>query len=209
MATAKKYTPNTASMSRQSRNNAYAAININWQQMRPDLRFEPADVIRDERLAWIANFLGLKKLDSTTELSDKQIGLLLDEMRRMTGRAPKQTAAPLTDTNVVQFPNQQRRTTELGDAEVVHLAGEAQIFTINKIVGFIGWSEEHFREFLFNRFRRRSPRLLKFKECNSLMMILINIAADKDLRALGKAKISRAMTAAHIPEIKRKLEIDR
>jgi hypothetical protein len=209
MSTARKRAFNNRSMSPDAHNRAIAAIQILWKQMRPDL-FDK-DELRDERLAWIERFLQLRRpLASITDLSDKQLGVVLEEMRRMTGTVPKQTiAAPLTDTNVVQFPNVRRQQAQPAESETVHLAGEQQIFTINKLVGFIGWSEEGFRDFLFQKFRRRSPRLLKFKECNSLMMILLNIAADKDLRAQGKAKISRAMTAKHIPEIKRRLEIDR
>ncbi|MDQ3132419.1 MAG: hypothetical protein M3Q99_16855 [Acidobacteriota bacterium] len=205
MPSARKYTSNQPSMSRQSRGRAYAAINILWQQMRPDLRFEDKDVIRDERLSWIGDFLGLEKLDSTTKLSDKQIGMLLEEMKRLTGQASK------TPENNTKFGKSQNinnsENAQPDGAEIIHLAGEEQIYTINKLVGSIGWTEDGFREFLFQKFRRRSPRMLTFKKANSLMMILLNIAADKHLRAQGKTKISRQMTAEYIPVLKRKLQI--
>lgn len=217
MSTARKYRSNQRSMSRQSRNSAYAAINILWNQMRPDLRFEAKDVVREERLAWIASFLRLKKLDSTTKLSDGQIGKVLDEMKRLTGQVSKpqeiNTKSQFsTNLRLVENPNVNVSTIYLhseNSAEIIHLASEEQIFTINKLVGTIGWTEEGFREFLFQKFQRRSPRMLTFKNANSLMMILLNIAADKELRAQGKTKISRKMTAEYIPILKKKLQIDR
>ena len=63
MTTARKRNFNGRSMSRQSRYKAYAAINILWGKMRPDLKFEDKDIVRDERLFWIAAFLNLKKLE--------------------------------------------------------------------------------------------------------------------------------------------------
>lgn len=210
MSIARKYNANQRSMSAQSRNLAIAAIQICWKQMRSDL--SDKDELRAERLAWIAGFLQLARpLRSITDLSDGQMGIVLEEMRRLTGTQPKlkQPAAKLTDTNVVQFPTGKKHDAHPAESETVHLAGEGQIYTINKLVGFIGWTDTHFREFLFNKFRRRSPRMLKFKEATSLTMILLTIAADKDLRARGEARVTRAMTTKHIPVLKRKLEIDR
>ncbi len=210
MSTAKKrtfYAP-------QSRNGAYAAINIKWLQMRPDLRFENKEIIREERLAWIASFLRLPTLDSLTNLTSDQIGLVLDEMNRMTGarqtnhagrESERTTKSTGKVVNIADY--RQPLAAEPTEAEITHLSGEAQIFTINKLVGAIGWSDEGFRDFLFKKFRRRSPRMLTFKNCNSLTMILLNIAADKELRAQGHAKISRAMTAQYIPILKKKLQI--
>lgn len=203
MTAARKNSFNQRSMSVQSRNSAYAAINILWLQMRHDLRFESKDVIRDERMTWIAGFLGLKKLDSTKDLSDRQIGFVLEEMRRLTGQASKQQKAP-QNSEISNNPINSAKP-----ADVIHLASEEQVFTINKLVGAIGWSEEGFRDFLFRKFRRRSPQMLTFKNATALTMILLNIAADKELRAQGKTKISRKMTAVYIPVLKRKLGIDR
>ncbi len=39
------------------------------------------------------------------------------------------------------------------------------------------------------------------QKANSLTMILLNIAADKELRATGKTKITRKMTADYIPAL--------
>ncbi len=200
MSTARQYIFNDALMAHDSRRRAIAAIQILWKQMRSDLHFDK-ETLREERLVWIAEFLALKReLKSITDLSDKQRGIVLEEMRRLTGQASK------TPESTTKFANP-RIANNPQSADVVHLAGEAQVFTINKLVGCIGWSEEGFRDFLFEKFRRRSPRMLTFKKANSLMMILFNIAADKELRAQGKTKISRQMTAEYIPVLKKKLEI--
>ena len=214
MSTARKLNVNSRSMSPQSRNSAIAAIQICWKQMRPDLHGDKY-VLREERLTWISNFLQLRRpLESVKNLSDGQMLLVLDEMKNMTGAkstpSPREKGAIEREhRNVVNIADYRKAAdSEATDAEITHLSGEAQIFTINKLVGSIGWSDGHFREFLFKKFRRRSPRMLTFKDCNSLMMILLNIAADKELRAQGKTKISRAMTAKYIPILKKKLQID-
>ncbi len=201
MSTARKYAVNNRPMSHDSHNRAIAAIQILWKQMRADLRFDK-EALREERLIWIADFLGLKReLKSITDLSDKQLGIVLEEMRRLSCQNSTCAKSQVsTNLRIVE-------TTQSSGADVVHLAGEAQLFTINKLVGFIGWSEEGFRDFLFEKFRRRTPRMLTFKKANSLMMILLNIAADKQLRAQGKTKITRQMTAEYIPVLKRKLQI--
>ena len=214
MSAARKRSVNQRPMSPQSRNAAIAAIQICWKQMRPDLHGDK-DALREERLIWIASFLQLRRpLASIKDLTDRQMGIVLEEMRRMTGTTPKpkivsDIARPPLDGNVVNIADyRQPSPSEATEADVTHLSGEAQIFTINKLVGAIGWSDEHFRDFLFSKFRCRSPRMLTFNQCTSLTMILLTIAADKELRAQGHAKISRAMTAKYIPILKRKLSID-
>lgn len=207
MTTARKYAFNNNSMSRESRSRAYAAINILWNQMRPDLRFEAKSDVRDERLAWIASFLGLKKLDSTTKLTDGQIGKVLDEMKRMTGQAS--TKKPESNTKFQFFNNSIISKNAPSDgAEVIHLATEAQQFTARKLFDFLGWSVERKEEFLRDRFNCPNVPMLTFKKANALLMILLNTAAHVDLKAKGK-KTGRAETAKHIPILKKKLQIDR
>lgn len=197
MPTARKHTFSDAAIANQWRRKAYAAININWLQMRPDLKFEDKDTIRDERLAWIASFLNLKKLDSTTDLSDKQIGLILDEMRNLTGT--KQPNSVQSSGNVVSIEQFKRQ----------HYASDEQKYTLDKIIKHIGWTNEQTENFLKKRKFAASLEKLSFKNANSLTMILLNIAADKELRRAlpPETKISRQMTAEHIPTLKKKLQI--
>lgn len=215
MSTARKYSSNHRSMSRDSRNSAYAAINILWNQMRPDLRFEAKDVVREERLAWIASFLGLKKLDSTTKLSDGQIGKVIDEMKRLTGQVSKpqenNTKSQFsTNLRLVENPNVNESTTSLhheSSAEIIHLASEEQKFTLEKLDRHIKWRNRE----LFYKQRKFTTNfaMLKFDQATSLTMILLNIAAHQDLKEQGKTSISRTMTAKYIPVLKKKLQIDR
>lgn len=201
MSTARKYAFNRVLMSPESRRKSYASINILWVQMRPDLRFESKNDVREERLAWIADFLGLKNLASTTKLTDGQIGFVLDEMRRMTGTkfAPKQSPENIAPSsgnvvNLKQFKQQ-------------HYASAEQKFTLRKIIAHLGWSENRAKDFLIKRKFGESIEKIAFKKANSLMIILLNIAADKELRAQGKTKISRKMTADYLPQLKGKLDI--
>lgn len=203
MKTARKYAFNRVSMSPESRRKAYASLNILWLQMRPDLRFESKNDVREERLAWIAGFLGLKNLASTTKLTDGQIGFVLDEMRRMTGTikpAPKE----LPDSNVVHSSG---NIVNLKQFKQQHYASEEQKFTLRKIIAHLGWSENGVKDFLQKRKFGESIEKISFKKANSLMIILLNIAADKELRAQGKTKITRKMTADYIPQLKGKLDI--
>lgn len=199
MSTARKYTANSRPMPPQSRHKAYAAINISWQQMRPDLHLESKEDIRAEMLTWIPAFLGLRKLDSIKDLSDGQIGRILDEMKRLTGQSsPKPNNSPFG-----KKPNLQLVT---DGAEVIHLASEEQQFTAQKLFEFLGWSVESKEKFLRERFNCPKVAMLKFEKANSLMMILLNIAAHVDLKAKG-LKTGRAETAKHIKFIKSKLQI--
>ena len=208
MSTARKYAFNSHSISPESRRAAYAAININWLQMRPDLRFESKEIIRDERLAWISSFLQLARpLESTTKLTDGQIGLLLDEMRRMTGTVAETKPKQLTGTNVVQLSDYKKpETSSPGSAEIKHLTGEAQSYTLEKLEKYIGWTAEQRENYLKPRFGAGNFRMLQFKQANALMMQMLNIAAQKDLKAQGK-KTGRAENAKYIPILKKKLQI--
>lgn len=202
MTTARKYNPNQRSMSVQSRNSGYAAMNILWLQMRPDLKWESRDVIREERLIWIADLLGLKReLKSTKDLTDGQIGIVLDEMKRLTGgdKAVPKVPAKIQPNNVVQFPAPP-------GAEIIHLASEEQQYTAQKLFDFLGWTAPAKEKFLRERFDCPNVRMLTFKKANSLMMILLNIAAHADLKSKG-LPTGRKETAKQIKEIKRRLQI--
>lgn len=204
MSTARKYNNNRRSMSSQSRNSAYAAINILWLQMRPDLRGEDKETIRDERLAWFASFLGIRgELKSTKDLTDGQIGMVLDEMKRMTGQPQqKPTQSPFTANRAKLLPS----VPSPSGADVIHLASEEQQFTAQKLFDYLGWTAPAKEKFLRDRFNCPNVRMLTFAKANSLMMILLNIAAHADLKSKGK-KTGRTETAKHIKEIKRHLQI--
>lgn len=211
MAAAKNRAFKPRSMTVQSHNKAIAAIQILWKIMRPDLTFDK-EGSREERLAWIAQFLGMKReLKSITDLSDTKLGLVLEEMRRLTGQ-PSNSCQ-----NAPQSPNTATsgvfgvvETVPSGGAEIIHLTTPGQLITLKKLEEHIGWTQLQRENYLQPRFRRTNFQMLTFEQANSLTMQMLNIAAHKDLKsALGKdTKITRQMTAKYIPTLKQKLRID-
>lgn len=187
MAAAKNRAFKNRSMSAQSHNKAIAAIQILWKQMRPDLTFDK-EGSREERLAWIAQFLGMKReLKSITDLSDTKLGLVLEEMRRLTGQSAT------SRQNAPQSPNTATfgvvETAPSGGAEITFLTSEEQLFTLKKLEEHIGWTPEQRENYLKPRFRRTNFQMLTFKQANALIMQLLNIAAHKDLKStLGPEK---------------------
>lgn len=201
MSTAKNYAFNRRSAPGNSRGKMIAAIQIEWKNLRRDLR-DDAEALREERLIWIQKTLGLRhELHSMTALSDKQLGIVLDEIRKLT-RTPRPSATTAV-AKIVTMPNG-------GGAEIVHLSSEEQLYAIGILTKFIEWNSEKIAAYLKPRFRVTTERMLTHKQCNSFMMHLLNIAASKDLkRMLGKdTKVSRKMAGEHIPSLKRKLGID-
>lgn len=190
MQTARKYS------NKANRNPMLAAIHIEWLKIRPDLKHDK-EALREERLIWVSELLGYKHtISSMSLLSDKQLGIVLDELRKLT--------KPKTST---QWCGKLKPATNTS-AEIIHLANEAQVLTLQKIISFLQWSDDKLEGFLVKRYRSKSLRMLTFKQANSATFIFLNIAADADLRKLGFTKITREQTNKHIPEIKRRLEID-
>lgn len=177
-----------------SRRKMIAAIQIQWGQLRPDLDGEE---LRDERLAYITSILKLKEpLASLKDLTNYQMSRVLqcfDGLRR---------APALPGTQVIAQPT-------TGGAEVVHLATAQQVYTINKLLDFLGWQPESRARFLKARFKRESPVHLLPRQAQSLTRILLNIACQQELKTRGFRKVTRAQIAMHIPALKRKLGIDR
>lgn len=203
-----------------SRNAAIAAIQICWKQMRPDLSFDK-DLSRDERLAWIAGFLGLKGLKSITDLSDNDLFSTAGRMKELTGssshepqKATRKTVERTKITGgaeIIQFPGNRTKTDPAagGGADIAHTATPEQIYTLEKLHTYIGWSADGMAKFMKARFKTDVFQMLRYKQAHALTMLLLNIAAHQDLKKLDpSASVSRADTARYIPKLKRKLRID-
>jgi hypothetical protein len=177
-----------------SRNRMIAAIHLQWRSARPDLRNEPEE-LRDQRLAFITDLLKLKRpLTSMRSLSDRQLGLVLDALHNgsFQPRLPNATVAPASE-----------------GAEVIHLASSEQAHTINKLLDWLGWSDEGREKFIQQRFKRTSPAMLSPKNAHSLINILLNIAAARSIRErTGAMRIKRVTIRAEIPALKARLGID-
>jgi hypothetical protein len=151
----------------------------------------------------MAGVLNLKRpIASSRDLTDKQLGRVLDRMREL----ESQPELPGSQTiHAVAGPSAGLSE----EAEIAHLATGAQVATIEKLLGSLGWSADARQRFLQRRFKRTSPRLLSPPQANSLTMILFNIAAAKAIRERATVeRVSRTMIRAEIPQLKRRLGID-
>lgn len=211
MKRAKKGVDSRRSMSSKSRGKAYAAINICWKQISPDGH-------RDERLAWVAEFLGLPPIQSLKDLMDHELGEVAAEMKRLTGgKGEKQKAKGKrqNEGNVVRGDFGRRSEIEGPKSEIesetVFLAGEEQVYTLKKLDEYIGWSAEERDGFLKKRFKTANFRRMTFKQATSATNMLLHIAAHKDLkRSKGEGQpVSRIEINKYIPKLKSKLSIDR
>ena len=193
-----------------------AKIHIQYPRLRPDLRHSTREEMRESRLHYCSVVLGLRApLESLKRLDDRQLGKVLDaieaEMRQgvLAGcnvhrLLPKETAqAP----DAGEGASNQVRAGE--EAEIHHLAGAEQVWAINKLLSYLGWSKQGREEFIGKRYNRTNPRLLSPGDANSLMATLIYIASHHDLKKVygEKAKIPKPEIVANIPAIKRKLGI--
>lgn len=184
---------------RSPRSRMIAAINIKFRQVRRDLKYATEGEIREERLAFITDALRLKRqLDSMRGLTDRQLGLVLDAL----GRLETQPALPNSAATPAPQPTGET-------AEVIHLASAEQVHTISKLLDFLNWREEARENFIKQRFQRTSPAMLSQKQAQSLVMILLYIAARRAVNSrTGAARISRKMIQAEIPALKIRLDID-
>lgn len=206
MSTARKYAfNNRRTFAPQARKGMIASFQIEWKNLRKDLHGDN-EALREERLIWINDKLNLKRpVKSLTELTDGQLAYVLDDLRTLTG-----TKVNLSGREKGQIErehlNADKRINFTGGADVIHLASEEQQFTARKLFEFLGWNIERIEEFLRDRFNCPNVAMLRFEKANSLLMILLNIAAHADLKSKGRPT-GRAATSKHIKFIKTRLNI--
>jgi len=198
---------------------AYASISANFKKMFPD-----AD--RDERLAWIVEYLGIKVLASMTDLTDEQLGAVAGEMKRLTGhasQAAQSSAVAARSGNVVQGEfgkaAHDAETETPTDGETVFLASPEQIYTLDKLQQYLKWSPSDVFEFVRKRVLRGNARLtgsvpnfhmLTFKQATTAVNALLHVAGHRDLKIRGGDRpVSRVEVNKYIPILKRELQIDR
>ncbi len=190
---------NEASTSSPGRNKMLAAIHVTWHRLRPDLHHDK-DVERDERLAFIADTLRLKRpVSSMRSLTVQQLGRVLDALRRFEAQPHLVGYAPPVKPQPAQT----------GAADVVHLATTEQRFFIDRLFVFLNWTDEFREDFTFRKFRRRRAALLSTAQAHSLIRILLNVACSRVLKERGHDKVSREMIRAEIPALKARLGVDR
>lgn len=199
---------------------AYASINANWKKMFPD-----GD--REERLAWVAEYLNLRNLDTLTDLTDDQLGAVAGEMKRLVGIGASRSwhkAGPAmdVDSNVVQGDFGRERDADrpgADDNEIIHLASPEQVYTLDKLQSYLSWSQSDVFEFIKKRVIRGRARfsgpipnfkLLTFRQATTATNALLHIAAHRDLKVRKgyDKKVSRAEVDKYIPLLKQQLGID-
>lgn len=194
-----------------NRNSAIASIQINWKAMSPD-----GD--RDERLDWISEFLGCE-VGSLTDLTDYQLGSVAGEMKRLTGQSrqtsqPSTTSTPRTtstSSNVVHA-NFGRPHSQNVDAqgETVFLSSPELVYTLEKLLSYIGWNDDQRIPFMVKRFGTENLKMLTFKKATSAVNTFLRIAAHQDLKKRkGEGKpVSRDEVNKYMPMLKEQLGID-
>jgi hypothetical protein len=173
---------------------------------------------REERLAWIGEYLGIKDLVSMTDLTDDQLGAVAGEMKRLLGLGPGPgprggfVRPPIKNgRNVVQGEfGRTRDDAGDGESETVFLSSPELVYTMEKLLGYIDWEPQHKDTFLKARFGTANLRMFTFRNATSAVNQLLHIAAHRDLKkAKGEdEKVSRKEINKYIPALKRKLRID-
>lgn len=185
---------------RSPRSRMIAAIHVTFKQVRRDLKGATEDEIREERLAFINDTLRLKRpVKSMRDCTDRQLGLVLDALKRFDAQPalPNSKAVPVPATNT-------------DGAEIIHLASAEQVYAINKLFDHLGWDFQTREDFLKKKFKRNAPTMLAQSQAQSATMILLTIAASREIRNRGGvARVSRAMVRAELPAIKARLGLDR
>ena len=189
-------------------------IHAEFPKLRPDLRHSTEE-LKLERRAFCERALNLRKpLESMSRLSNEQLGKVIEAIKREmpSPQLPgcsvhhfkgKATAAPASPVASPPADGQQ-------PGEIHHLAGAEQVWAIRRVISHLGWSKEGAERFIKARYRSTGPEMLTPRQATALLVILFNIAASRELKAKRGADepVTRAMIAAHLPQLKRKLGID-
>jgi hypothetical protein len=192
------------------RNRMLSAIHVKWAQKRPDIRSDKAELagaLRD----FAAQVCELANVESLADLSEKELGFVLDALNGKPAGAQPTQIATRSGANVVRgtFGNKAQRPPIGGEpADITHLASPGQVATAQKLFAFVEWPLEKQEAFLGRRYKTKAVAMLTFKRANGLVRILLNIAASRDIkRKMAGVKVSQAMIKAAIPELKRRLGI--
>lgn len=206
----RNYSSNRA---RNIRQKMLAKIHIEYQRLRPDLRHSTEE-LREERLLFCQNALGLSRPPaSLRDLTDKQLGRVIEAIAKEYSE-PKLPGCDAHGTRASVRSNLSRHCSandmiSSSSAEVIHLASEEQTWAINRIFEYLGWSPEGRTRFIEGRFNRKSEKLLKPNEAQSLTFILLRIAASNDLKKDSRiVRVTKSMIGSYIPQLKKKLGIE-
>jgi hypothetical protein len=198
---------------KEKRRRMYARINILWKELRPDLAHSRSD-LREGLLMFAEAELKKPQIGSFTELTIPELSRVCDALEReqkQPGLYQKSGVGSQEPGDVLEFkgnPKPAVASQEAQSAAVEHLASYGQRFAINRLFGYLGWSEFGREAFLKDRFRCKRVEMLLQKQAHSCIRILLNCAGSKYWKAQGKDKVSKPMIGAAIPKIKAEIGID-
>ena len=191
-----------------------ARIHIEFPKTRPDLRHSPEEM-KEALYDLCTEALNKReRVTSLRKLTDKELGRVIEAIKDRL-RQPE-----LPGSSVVKMS--QRRGLSCGidemgqssaavsaeSAEIIHLSGEEQVWAINQVFSFLKWGKEAREGFMRRRFNRTSPSMLSPGDANSLLYILMRIAARKILTDEEDfKKPNQQLIASRIPEVKARLGI--
>jgi len=212
-ATAKKYIPKA--QRKPIRHRMYGKLHALWSQLRPDLS-KGSDDYKEALHGFAEAELKTGRIGSFTLLTDAQLGKVLEALERE-AKQPRlykevvksQESGVVSPGQVLQGQFGSKKGTRIlnDDSPVEHLASEQQTWAIKQVFGYLGWSEDFKSGFVKARFRTDKIEMLRNKEAHALLSILFNCAGSKYWKRQGKTKISKAMVASGVKEVKRLLKI--
>ena len=231
MGRASNHSQNHRGSSTEYRKKLMRKIHATWRDARPDLRHSPEE-LRSERLAYCQEVLGLSHpVESMTELSDDQLVRVIEALTAQTKRTepagpnvrPFRRPAKAVATKAASTTGQSEPASKADqansiatpgagpqeEAEIIHLASKQQVWAINRLYDYIGWTRERREEFLREKFRRVSPAMLTPRQAHSYTVILINVAAQKDIKREHPEvkKVTREMIREYMPELMKRMGI--
>ena len=175
-------------------------IHVEFPKLRPDLRHSTEE-LREARLRFCEEALRLKpqSLSSMSGLRDKQLERVIEAIKDH--KRQPELRPGFTPKAEIELD---------APAEIIHLAGAEQVWAIEQVFAYLGWSQGYQEVFLQKRYNRRSPQMLISTDATACLMVLFNIAASRDIKnQRGEGfKVSRKMIGQYIPTLKRKLGID-
>jgi hypothetical protein len=186
-----------------------------FRKTRPDLHHSSEAELREARLDFCCQVLGLAKLDTMMSLNTIELERVIKAMQRQKAEGGGQkaevvtihgsrSAKPATRAALgamaraglealassessldCGLQNPQSEIRNSQSAEVIHLAGPEQAWAIERLFEYLGWEQEKRDGFLKKRFKHANVKMLRPRQATGLTRILFNIAAHRDIRARG------------------------
>lgn len=186
-------------------------IQTNFPKLRPDLRHSTEE-LREARLQFCSEVLKLRApLTSIKRLNEHQLGRVIDAMKREMKEPllPGSNVIPMPTAKVADQQGLSCKAKDMGGSTVIHLAGNEQVWAIERVLDHLNWSEKGREAFFQRNWQVNTPRQLQHVEANAAFAIVMTIACSNEIKAQkgDTFKVSREMIRQHTPGLKRRLGI--